>query len=227
MDSIPQRQCTGCKEFKPATNEYFSPNQRVKSGLQARCKLCCTEWQLEYRAQSPDRVKASESKRDREKRKSQARIRLQNPVYRESVNAKKRMEYAANPEPLKQYLKKYRKQFPDKVRAMMKRWVENNPDKVKAHGKKGNHMRRVRAMQAEGKFTVQDMNRIYSEQDGQCSYCGIRVFMDIPHDLHIDHAQPLSRGGTNWPDNLNISCEWCNCSKADKTVLEWMAIRGW
>lgn len=54
----------------PATSEYFSPDKRNKSGFQAKCKVCCAEWQLTYRKESPERVKANEVNRNRDKRLS-------------------------------------------------------------------------------------------------------------------------------------------------------------
>lgn len=37
------KQCTKCKEYLPATGEYFSPDLRNKDGLQAFCKKCNAE----------------------------------------------------------------------------------------------------------------------------------------------------------------------------------------
>lgn len=38
----------------------------------------------------------------------------------------------------------------------------------------------------------------------------------------VDHIRPLSRGGSNWPDNLACACASCNRSKNDKTLDEWL-----
>ena len=80
---------------------------------------------------------------------------------------------------------------------------------------------------AEGAFTQADLHRIYDEQEGMCRYCGITLFWEIDGDIHADHIIPLSRGGTNWPDNIALSCQACNLSKANKLVPEWQAVRGW
>ena len=37
--------CTRCNKSQPASE--FSPDRRKKSGLQARCKTCCNQWQKE------------------------------------------------------------------------------------------------------------------------------------------------------------------------------------
>lgn len=37
----------------------------------------------------------------------------------------------------------------------------------------------------------------------------------------VEHKTPLSRGGTNNPDNLVLACLQCNMSKGNKTVNEY------
>lgn len=64
---------------------------------------------------------------------------------------------------------------------------------------------------------------MYIEQDGKCAYCKC----ELNGKFHIDHIQPLARGGTNYPDNLACSCAECNLSKGAKTIDEWAATRGW
>lgn len=48
-----------------------------------------------------------------------------------------------------------------------------------------------------------------------CAYCG----SDGP--LHLDHVEPLARGGLHTPDNLVPACQRCNLSKLAKPVEAW------
>ncbi len=57
---------------------------------------------------------------------------------------------------------------------------------------------------------------IYRRDGRSCQYCG-----ESYGPLCIDHVFPLSRGGSNDPDNLTVACVSCNSSKRDKTVSEW------
>lgn len=41
----------------------------------------------------------------------------------------------------------------------------------------------------------------------------------------IDHKTPLSRGGSNWPGNIQLLCLPCNDSKGTKTMDEWITWR--
>lgn len=55
------------------------------------------------------------------------------------------------------------------------------------------------------------------ERDGRvCAYCSTE---DGP--FHIDHRQPVSRGGSSRDDNLCVACAPCNFSKAASLVSEW------
>jgi 5-methylcytosine-specific restriction endonuclease McrA len=36
---------------------------------------------------------------------------------------------------------------------------------------------------------------------------------------------PLSRGGSNWPSNLQLLCKTCNSSKNNRTMEEWLAYK--
>lgn len=55
------------------------------------------------------------------------------------------------------------------------------------------------------------------ERDGYtCTYCG-----DTDGPFHVDHVLPVSKGGSDDPENLVCACATCNLSKSDKTLSEW------
>jgi len=47
-----------------------------------------------------------------------------------------------------------------------------------------------------------------------CKMCG------TTEGLVIDHIVPLSRGGMNTIDNIQVLCRSCNCKKANKMMYE-------
>jgi 5-methylcytosine-specific restriction endonuclease McrA len=97
-------------------------------------------------------------------------------------------------------------------------WQKNNPDKVRVKLAR----RRGRERQAEGEFTAEDVKSLYKAQDGKCAYC----FIDLGKKYHVDHIKPLIRGGSNWPDNLQLCCPTCNISKGAKDHGEFMQYLG-
>ena len=56
---------------------------------------------------------------------------------------------------------------------------------------------------------------MYGEQEGYCKGCGKHFEID---NITIDHIIPVSRGGDNRRDNLQLLCGNCNSSKGDKPM---------
>lgn len=48
----------------------------------------------------------------------------------------------------------------------------------------------------------------------RCAYCPAVA-------KHLDHVNPLSKGGTDTEDNIVPACQRCNLSKGAKTLAEW------
>lgn len=102
---------------------------------------------------------------------------------------------------------KWKAENPDKLRAIKKRWKRANPDKVTAN----TQMRRARMRGAEGHHTAADLTAIRKRQDNRCANHRCRA--DLRNGAHLDHIKPLSRGGSNWPANLQWLCPTCNLVK--------------
>lgn len=119
---------------------------------------------------------------------------------REKARAVSRRAYRNNPEYHKGYQKRYRRE---------------NPHKIAVHHSR----RRARFVSAEGSFSGSDITSLFETQGGKCAYCGT----SIKNGYHVDHIVPLSRGGSNWPENLCLACPPCNLAKNDKTPEEWLA----
>jgi 5-methylcytosine-specific restriction endonuclease McrA len=62
----------------------------------------------------------------------------------------------------------------------------------------------------------------YKAQRAKCYWCGINV----GNVYHVDHVIPLSRGGSNGPENIVIACPHCNLSKSNRLPHEWEGNNG-
>lgn len=82
--------------------------------------------------------------------------------------------------------------------------------------------RRARLRGAKGSYTQTDIETIYEKQKGLCLYC--RCVLD--DSFHRDHKVPLSRGGTNYPRNIALTCGSCNLKKQNKTASEFKKLLG-
>lgn len=81
--------------------------------------------------------------------------------------------------------------------------------------------RRAKIKQVGGTFTAKDIMDLHIEQDGYCNGCW--ELLEIL-GYHIDHVIPISKGGSNWPDNLQLLCPTCNLEKSAKMPEEWEKI---
>jgi hypothetical protein len=61
---------------------------------------------------------------------------------------------------------------------------------------------------------------IFERDDFTCRYCSAKGGR-----LECDHVHPISRGGTDDPENLVTACFDCNRSKGAKTLAEWTGAR--
>lgn len=75
---------------------------------------------------------------------------------------------------------------------------------------------RWRAKQGREPISADLRNEILQRDGWTCTYCGTQ-----DGEFHIDHVIPVSRGGTNEPQNLTTACQSCNLSKGSKLVSEW------
>ena len=154
-----------------------------------------------------------------EAQKARSRLwREQNPD-RHALNAK--LWRLANLPRALENQRRWRAENHERFRMLCKRWRERNPDKQRAIMFNSNSRRRgirnqiIKSMQ---------LYKMISDQSGLCVYCKVSV-EDSAFD--IDHIIPISRGGDNSINNLQILCISCNRSKKDKTheeYINWRAI---
>lgn len=79
----------------------------------------------------------------------------------------------------------------------------------------------------EGFYTGKDIETLYVLQDGQCYFCGDRLgSYGSKGAYQIGHLEPVSKGGTNWPGNLALTCALCNRRKYNKaTTALWAKLK--
>jgi 5-methylcytosine-specific restriction endonuclease McrA len=76
--------------------------------------------------------------------------------------------------------------------------------------------RRERYSQAR---TMEQVRRLAEAQNWRCAYCYLRLSF---RTTTRDHVVPRSRGGSRGWANLVASCRWCNETKRDREVDEFL-----
>ena len=228
--SIPDKQCSVCKQYFPPTTEYFPVQKSVKCGLKARCKTCNNAGGRKYHADHREEVNAKArltSAAQYQKHKPKIREYYKQPHVKARVQQRNRDWRKNNPEKVKAISKKFRITHHEKRVKELQDWRNRNPDKVKAQNKRAKrdplksrakvHTRRIRKKERGGSFSKHDVLLQYKSQKGLCWWCD----KPVGDNYHIDHRVPLAKGGSNLPNNLVISCPHCNLSKRDKLPHEW------
>lgn len=123
----------------------------------------------------------------------------------------------------------YRNRYPEKVRETKRRARFDNPDSrdriqrryAAAHPEQVRafrHAYRARKKQSSGRFTAEDIRRIFTLQKGRCAYCREK----LGKGFQRDHIIPLRRGGTNDARNIQLLCNHgCNQSKNGKHPMDY------
>ena len=70
-------------------------------------------------------------------------------------------------------------------------------------------IREARIKANGGAHTKQDIAEIRALQRDQCTYCCTK----LDGGGHVDHVVPLSLGGSNGKENIQLTCHLCNCIK--------------
>ena len=102
----------------------------------------------------------------------------------------------------------------------IKEWIQNNPGKRSAIA--NNYKHRRRSIENKG-CTSKDLLEWTQAQPKNCYWCAKDCNKD---GYHIDHYQPLSKGGEHELHNLVIACPACNTSKGAKDPFEFALTKG-
>jgi 5-methylcytosine-specific restriction endonuclease McrA len=97
-----------------------------------------------------------------------------------------------------------------RYRAREAQWRKDNPERVRATWQFAKRRRRGLDEASEAYAAV-----LYGDP---CSYCGSPT-------RHVDHVEPLSRGGDNHWTNLTGACAACNHAKSATPMLHFMLTR--
>lgn len=98
--------------------------------------------------------------------------------------------------------------------ALASKYQKDNIERTRAR----NRLRRARRVGAEGSHTEDEVSGLYESQGRKCACCGQLL---TEGSRHLDHIMPLSLGGSNYIENLQWLCQFCNSVKSDRHPDEW------
>lgn len=232
------KRCTKCGEIKPLSEFY--KHKRMKDGLTSECKPCCKARTRRNQEKDPERHRKRNrlhyennkeayiqrarawAKANPEKRAEQHKLyRKRHP---ERVKARDLRWKHANPDKVREYNRRVRAKLgPEKRRKYNQRYYRKNREKVVRSNKRWyaanrekvcrtrlNYLARKRGAQGNG-ATLSELKEIHGSL---CYLC------ELVEATVVEHVVPLSRGGTNYPENLKPACAPCNHKKGNKLIEE-------
>jgi hypothetical protein len=104
------------------------------------------------------------------------------------------------------------KRNPDNIKEIIKRYKINHPDRIREVNRRTKALRRKNERK---QWTPKDWDRLVARYSGCCAYCGENK------ELTLDHIVPVSRGGRHAAGNFLPACRSCNSSKSSKFLIEW------
>jgi len=116
------------------------------------------------------------------------------------------------------FVKQWQERNKERFKSLCSRWKSENKDKVNTYTRN----RRALIRGSDGAHTADDVSRILALQDHRCAIC----MTSIKDRYHVDHIEPIVRGGSNGKDNLQVLCPSCNTSKGGKDPYEFAATLG-
>lgn len=76
--------------------------------------------------------------------------------------------------------------------------------------------------EVDGSYPKEYPKILYAKQKGKCINC----LKPLRGKYHVDHIQPVVKGGTNHHWNLQLLCPSCNCRKHAKDPIDWARENG-
>lgn len=115
--------------------------------------------------------------------------------------------------------------YNNKERALKrcKEWAEKNKERMKPFSRAATRNRRARLARSDGQHSARDIHELLILQKYKCAACRASLKRS---KYHVDHVFPISRGGGNGKDNLQILCAPCNLSKNAKDPIAWAQSSG-
>lgn len=202
-------QCCECSRIKNSEKYHANPEKLLAQ-------------QKEYRANNAEKVR-EQAKANRLKNRDALlagkkayyeRVKL-DPEWQKR-EAEKRL---ANREKKREYDKQYAVLNSAKKVEAANVWRKENPDRRKAIVFAYDGRRRTQKEQGDSTAEIREWIKAVKKV---CYWCGDKC----ANDYHIDHYQPLSKGGEHRVSNLVIACPTCNLRKNAKDPLEFAASMG-
>lgn len=208
MISFVIKRCGNCGKF--LSEDDFNWSNKKKKIRRSQCKKCSRNMSALWHEDNKEHQKQYN-------KQYQKQYRINNKDYIQNNQKQYRINNS-------EYNKQYQKQYYQNNKEHFKQWSINNKEKILKYNKQykkdnpekvavNNIKYRLMKDDQTPELNKKEQNRI----DKLYKICSHLNYDKI--DFHVDHIQPLSKGGLHHPDNLQILPNWLNNEKYNKWPL--------
>jgi hypothetical protein len=187
-----------------------------------------------YQQANRDQINAKK-KQERIENPEKLRAQRRASYYRNLASARAQRDeyYKNNKVKVLLHQKEYYRRNIKRIREIGAEWVANNPEKVKrikrawylrnkaaARVRRNNRRAKIRAL--GGAVSKDLVQRLFKLQRGKCACCR----RPLGKNYHMDHIEPIARGGDNSDNNIQLLRAKCNLQKGAKHPVDFMQQRG-
>lgn len=217
------KKCTKCGEEKGVDEFRTCKYKSGKTYLKSHCRKCESSYAFKWNKENEDRyleIKKAYQERNLDKIKiDQKEWRVKNPV---KCRENRRRWAKNNPEKVKAKNVRWVAANREKVVEYVRKWQKANPEKNRTIRCRAEQIRRTRIYNSDYEPITRKRQQEIKEQAmnyGLCPLCNKE-----PQQWSLEHATPISRGGTHTEENIYYCCRSCNSRKHSKTLEEFAGI---
>jgi hypothetical protein len=200
------------REYHREYNRKYNPEyyQKHREELLQKQRNRSKESKREASRRSNQKHREARNQQTRERRHEQRK----DPQYREKIRQQHKQDYRKHRAKRLIAQKKYNEEHKAERKATMKKWRKAHPETMRIYSVKQQAAIRAREHQAPGRFKTRDVRELLELQQGKCAIC--QNAFPPPGTLRrydVDHIVPMSQGGSNTRDNIQLLCSRCNRHK--------------
>lgn len=186
------------RECEACGKEFYPRQYQLDTGQGRFCSMACAHKNLVKVAHSPE---ANQRRaKSRLAAVQEGRLKYKSGPDHPQWKGGRTVSYETSKERRAESLKRYRAANPHKTRE----WLQN---------------RRRRKF---GRLPAGYVAQLFGHQRGKCAVCKKK----LGDSYHVDHIEPVSRGGKHEPGNIQLLCAACNVRKSAKDPVAFMQERG-